>query len=276
MNVFIPNRRLRAVTSPVIMRVFLGTLAGNAFFCSLPAAAWVTQPENDAALLSQQQALPNLGSASVNESGTEKKLATLARQMAEVNQDENTDQTWRSYLLGEAKDRVLDRLQQKSEALLSPLGYTTVTLDVDERGRFNGSSGQLLLPLVDQKTRGLTYSQLGLQGVDDGVVGNMGLRQRWNAGRWLLGYNVFYDQYLNQDASRRGSIGAEARSDYLTLSSNYYYPLSGMHAANDDEDELLRMARLRYHHPRISAVLSPAGRVGKIRALFRPAGRSFR
>lgn len=41
--------------------------------------------------------------------------------MVEVNQDENNDQTWRSYLLGEAKDRVLNRQQQKSEAMLSPL-----------------------------------------------------------------------------------------------------------------------------------------------------------
>lgn len=224
------------------MRVFLGILTGKALFCSFPAAAWLTPPDHDAALLSQQQSLPNLGSASVNESGTEKKLATFARQMAEVNQDENTEKTWRSYLLEEAKDGVLNRLQQKSEAMLSPLGYTAITLDVDESGRFNGSSGQLLLPLADVKTRGLTYGQLGLQGVDDGVVGNMGLGQRWNAGRWLLGYNVFYDQYLNQNALRRGSIGAEARSDYLTLSSNYYYPLSTLHAANDDDDEQVRMA----------------------------------
>ncbi|MBT9433089.1 inverse autotransporter beta domain-containing protein [Candidatus Sodalis endolongispinus] len=206
-------------------------------FCSFPAAAWITPQDNGAALLSQQQSLPNLGSASVNESGTEKKLAAFARQMAEVNQDENTEKTWRSYLLEEAKDGVLNRLQQKSKAMLSPLGYIAITLDVDENGRFNGSSGQLLLPLADVKTRGLTYRQWGLQGADDGIVGNMGLGQRWNAGRWLLGYNVFYDQYLNQNALRRGSIGAEARSDYLTLSSNYYYPLSTLHAANDDDDE---------------------------------------
>ncbi|MFT4466078.1 MAG: hypothetical protein ACMX3H_17665 [Sodalis sp. (in: enterobacteria)] len=72
-------------------------------------------------MLSQQQSLPSLGGASVNESGSEKKLETIARQMVEVNQDENNDQTWRSYLLGEAKDRVLNRQQQKSEAMLSPL-----------------------------------------------------------------------------------------------------------------------------------------------------------
>ncbi|CAK8738662.1 hypothetical protein SODG_002265 [Sodalis praecaptivus] len=59
--------------------------------------------------------------------------------------------------------------------MLSPLGYSQVQLNVDESGRFSGSSGQMLLPLDDQKTRGLIYGQLGLQGVDDNIVGNMGL-----------------------------------------------------------------------------------------------------
>lgn len=225
-----------------IMGFILGAATACPFFCPFPAVARVIPQDNDNTLLSQQQSLPSLGSASVNESGSEKKLATIARQMAEVNQDENNDQTWRSYLLGEAKDRVLNRLQQKSEAMLSPLGYTQVQLNVDESGRFSGSSGQMLLPLDDQKTRGLTYGQLGLQGVDDDIVGNMGLGQRWNAGRWLLGLNVFYDQYLQHNSLRRGSVGAEARSDYLSLSSNYYYPLSAMHALNDDDDERVHMA----------------------------------
>lgn len=240
MNVFIPNRRLCAVMSYVIMGFIVGAATAGPFFCTFPAVARVNPQDNDNALLSQQQSLPSLGSESVNESGSEKKLATIARQMAEVNQDENNYQTWRSYLMGEAKDRVLNRLQQKSEAMLSPLGYTQVKLNVDESGRFSGSSGQMLLPLDDQKTRGLTYGQLGLQGVDDDIVGNMG--QRWNASRWLLGLNVFYDQYLQHNSLRRGSVGAEARSDYLALSSNYYYPLSAMHALNDDDDERVRMA----------------------------------
>ncbi|OIV46093.1 hypothetical protein BK025_14335 [Sodalis sp. TME1] len=137
--------------SYVIMGFILGAVTAGPFFCPFPAVARVTPQDDDNTLLSQQQSLSSLGSASVNESGSEKKLATIARQMAEVNQDENNDQTWRSYLLGEAKDRVLNRLQQKSEAMLSPLGYTQVQLDVDESGRFSGSSGQMLLPLDDHK-----------------------------------------------------------------------------------------------------------------------------
>lgn len=104
--------------SYVIMGFILGAVTAGPFFCPFPAVARVTPQDDDNTLLSQQQSLPSLGSASVNESGSEKKLATIARQMAEVNQDENNDQTWRSYLLGEAKDRVLNRLQQKSEAML--------------------------------------------------------------------------------------------------------------------------------------------------------------
>ncbi|CAK8738663.1 hypothetical protein SODG_002266 [Sodalis praecaptivus] len=120
MNVFIPNRRLCAVMSYVIMGFILGAATAGPFFCPFPAVARVTPQDNDNALLSQQQSLPSLGSASVNESGSEKKLATIARQMAEVNQDENNVQTWRSYLLGRRKTASLTGCSKKRSDVISP------------------------------------------------------------------------------------------------------------------------------------------------------------
>ncbi len=55
----------------------------------------------------------------------------------------------------------------------------------------------------------LTWSQLGLTQQDDGLVSNLGLGQRWARGNWLVGYNTFYDNLLDQNLQRAG-FGAEA------------------------------------------------------------------
>ncbi|WP_413739001.1 YchO/YchP family invasin [Sodalis sp. RH21] len=191
-----------------------------------------------------QSDLPTLGGESLNQSDAEQKLASLAKQLAEANNDAS-DLSWRTFLLEQAKGKILTQLQQQSEALLSPLGYSSVSLDVNSAGKFTGSYGQLLLPLRDTAHGALTYSQVGVQGTPQGAVGNVGLGQRWLTGGWQLGYNVFYDRYLQRDALRRGAIGAEARGDYLSLSSNYYYPLSAMRAGRG-ADTFLRQSAAGY------------------------------
>lgn len=234
---------LLGIISPVAQA--LESLSSTSTAGSLTAVTTERPPavtSTDAASDNALAALPDLGSTSVSSSPTEKKLAEAVRQLGEAQMDDNSDQTWRSYLLDKAKNRVIDSVQQQSEALLAPVGYTNLSLNVSDRGDFTGSTGQLLVPLRDRPDGALTFSQLGLQDASRGVVGNAGLGQRWNQGKWLVGYNLFYDQFLQHNNLRRGGIGAEARGDYLRLSSNYYYPLSGMRATQQSDQLQSRLA----------------------------------
>ncbi|TCV99700.1 inverse autotransporter-like protein with beta domain [Biostraticola tofi] len=175
----------------------------------------------------QLEGLPDLGGVSLNDSVDEKKVAGAIKAMGEASM-ESTNSSWRNYLIGKARERIFSQLQQTGEELLSPLGYTSVNLTVDDEGGFTGSSAQLLLPLADQQGRILTYSQVGVTEADQGTVANAGIGQRFNRGNFLLGYNLFYDQFLGSGSLRRGGLGTELRGDYLRLSSNYYYPLSSL------------------------------------------------
>jgi hypothetical protein len=83
-----------------------------------------------------------------------------------------------------------------------------VNLLVDNEGKFNGSSGSWFIPWQDNN-RYLSWSQLGLTQQTDGLVSNAGIGQRWVAGKWLLGYNTFYDNLLDENLQRAG-LGAEA------------------------------------------------------------------
>ncbi len=84
------------------------------------------------------------------------------------------------------------------------------------------------MPLQDND-RYLTWSQLGLTQQDDGLVSNVGVGQRWARGNWLVGYNTFYDNLLDENLQRAG-FGAEAWGEYLRLSANFYRRL--LHGMN--------------------------------------------
>lgn len=95
---------------------------------------------------------------------------------------------------------------------------------MDNEGSFTGSRGSWFIPWQDNQ-RYLTWSQLGLTQQDGGLVSNAGIGQRWVRDGWLLGYNTFYDNLLDENLPR-GGVGAEAWGEYLRLSANYYQPLS--------------------------------------------------
>ncbi len=105
-----------------------------------------------------------------------------------------------------------------------PWGSASVDINVDNEGHFNGSRGSWFIPLQD-KQRYLTWSQLGLTQQTDGLVSNVGIGQRWAQDGWLLGYNTFYDNLLDENLQRAG-FGAEAWGEYLRLSANYYQPFA--------------------------------------------------
>ncbi|WP_250203361.1 inverse autotransporter beta domain-containing protein, partial [Escherichia coli] len=48
----------------------------------------------------------------------------------------------------------------------------------------------------------------------------MGRFGNWARGNWLVGYNTFYDNLLDENLQRAG-FGAEAWGEYLRLSANF-------------------------------------------------------
>lgn len=188
-----------------------------------------------------QDTLPELGTVKET-NDREKHLAEMAKAFGEASMVDNgldTGEQARMFALSKIRDRVNGEVNQTLANWLSPWGNTSVALKVDDDGGFTGSRGSWFVPLQD-KWGYLTWSQLGVAQQDEGLVGNVGLGQRWVAGKWLLGYNTFYDTLLDENLDR-GGLGAEAWGEYLRLSANYYQPLKTWEATQATLDQ--RMAR---------------------------------
>lgn len=195
---------------------------------------------NSPAATSNPNALPDLGS-SLNNGQTsqtqalETKVATTLKQFGEST----TDDPLRDQAEELALQQAARVVKQKTSTLLSPLGTTTMNFDVTGRN-LDGSSASLLSPLYTTSSL-MTYGQIGIQHLDDADVGNFGLGQRWSRGAWMLGYNAFLDDDFVSEL-KRGSVGAEAWTDYLHLSANYYQPISGFHPQSYGSATMRRMA----------------------------------
>ena len=169
--------------------------------------------------------LPDLSIAPENHDA-EKQLAEMVKSFGEASMTDNgldTGEQARLFALTQLQERINGQMNQQLESWLSPWGNTNIQMLVDEQGKLTGSHGSWFIPIQDN-TRYLTWSQLGVTQQDDGLVGNLGVGQRWVAGHWLLGYNTFYDSLLDENLNR-GGIGAEAWGENLRFSANYYHPL---------------------------------------------------
>ncbi len=185
--------------------------------------------------------LPDLGMATPTGEG-EKHLAEMAKAFGEASMTDNgltTEEQARQFALSQVRDAVSQEVNQHIESWLSPWGNASVDLLVDDEGRFTGSKGSWFIPWQDNNHY-LTWSQLGLTQQEDGLVSNAGIGQRWVAGKWLLGYNTFYDNLLDENLQRAG-LGAEAWGEYLRLSANYYQPFASWRDSSAVEEQ--RMAR---------------------------------
>jgi hypothetical protein len=188
------------------------------------------------------EALPTLGSSAEQDEEWSRKLASVAKSIGEAsNNDSNASfgQQAGVWAFNHLRDEVANRVESEGQSLLSPYGTAQLDLMVDMNGNFTGTGGDLFSALADENSM-LTFSQLGLHDTGDGVVGNAGLGQRWDAGNWLLGYNGFVDRVFSSGL-QRASLGTEAWSDNLRLSANYYMPLSGWKNLGDSQQQ--RMAR---------------------------------
>jgi len=185
--------------------------------------------------------LPDLGLAKPT-GESEKHLAEMAKAFGEASMTDNgltTSEQARQFAFGKVRDAVSGEVNEQIESWLSPWGNASVDLLVDEEGKFNGSSGRWFIPWQDNN-RYLSWSQLGLTQQTDGLVSNAGIGQRWVAGKWLLGYNTFYDNLLDENLQRAG-LGAEAWGENLRLSANYYQPFASWRDSTDLQEQ--RMAR---------------------------------
>ena len=169
--------------------------------------------------------LPDLGIAPESRD-SEKQFAEIVKSFGEASMTDNgldTGEQARLFALTQVQEKLNSEVNQQLGSWLSPWGNTDFQMLVDEKGKFTGSHGSWFVPLQDN-TRYLTWTQIGLSQQDEGTVGNLGVGQRWVAGRWLLGYNTFYDSLLGDDLNR-GGVGAEAWGENLRFSANYYHPL---------------------------------------------------
>ena len=188
------------------------------------------------------EALPTLGSSAEQDEEWSRKLASVAKSIGEAsNNDSNASfgQQAGVWAFNHLRDEVANRVESEGQSLLSPYGTAQLDLMVDMNGNFTGTGGDLFSALADENSM-LTFSQLGVHDTGDGLVGNAGLGQRWDAGNWLLGYNGFVDRVFSSGL-QRASLGTEAWSDNLRLSANYYMPLSGWKNLGDSQQQ--RMAR---------------------------------
>ncbi|MDR3629512.1 MAG: inverse autotransporter beta domain-containing protein [Desulfocapsaceae bacterium] len=163
-------------------------------------------------------------------------------------------------------DAVLQRGLSYGQGAANSFGERTLSGLVDGgRARLNfsiGSDGKLsgegdaLFPLHDSKYT-TTYSQVGTRSMwDSRWIGNLGLGQRWfpfatgegkseDSGKWMFGYNAFYDYDFTR-GHQRGGLGLEAQYDWLKLASNCYFPLSGW----KDTQESDPLSELYYYQER--------------------------
>ena len=190
----------------------------------------------------QPAALPSLGSQYIKSASgptaTEKQLATTLKELGTTTAD--SDDPLRLQAENLALGQAAKLVQKETNSLLSPLGTVSTTLDMTGHN-LDGSSGQLFSPLYNTDNN-LVYSQIGLQSASDATVGNFGVGQRINTGAWMLGYNAFIDNDFDHQLTR-GSLGAEAWSDYLRLSTNYYHPISSYKADSRTSAQQRRQAR---------------------------------
>lgn len=225
----------RFTSHPVPLYLLLLLAGGNA----RAQSSFIHQAENP--FDNNQDGLPDLGLAPESHEG-EKHFAEMVKAFGEASMTDNgldTGEQARQFAFGQMRDAVSEEVNQHLESWLSPWGNASVNIQVDNEGDFNGSRGSWFVPWQDN-THYLTWSQLGLTRQDDGLVSNVGIGQRWVRDGWLLGYNTFYDNLLDENL-QRGGLGAEAWGEYLRLSANYYQPFASWRSHTQTQEQ--RMAR---------------------------------
>ncbi|MGJ0577422.1 inverse autotransporter beta domain-containing protein [Xenorhabdus bovienii] len=143
----------------------------------------------------------------------------------------------KSYALGKFNGTVSSEAQK----WLSQFGTARINFGLDKKGTLKENSLDLLLPLYDNKTDWLLFSQLGYRNKDSRNTINVGLGGRYFYQNWMYGLNTFYDHDITGKNQRMG-LGGEIWGDYIKLSANTYYRLSDFQTSRNFKDYYERPA----------------------------------
>lgn len=207
------------------------------------AAEGIDLPELGSDPVAQQNpSEKSSGDASRDEKDIENKVSRIAVQEAQQNFENLTPDGMKSELYQYGKGVVTGAAQSKIDTLLSPYGHVATNITLDDKGDFNGSSLEYLIPWYDGESD-LLFSQFSVHHKDGRTIANVGAGIRHNINKdWMLGTNTFYDHDITRGHKRLG-IGSEAWTHYLKLSGNYYLPLSSWKDSPDLDDYEERPAR---------------------------------
>lgn len=207
--------------------------------------SYATQPNK---FIGDDKQLPSLGSDALqtseptaDEKLKDKSLDFLTNSAQQKFSNLTPDQL-KQQGIDYAKGALIGQTQSGIENILSPYGHIRTNITINNGGDLDGSSADYFIPLFDNQTS-LIFNQLSVHRTDDRTIGNFGVGVRQNMGeKWLLGSNLFYDYDFSRQ-HRRAGAGVEAWTDFLKVSSNYYFPLSGWRDSKDLEDYEERPAR---------------------------------
>lgn len=168
---------------------------------------------------------PSLTTDSQNNAENRFSAATMATGTALQADDQS--EALKNLALGHVSGAANSEVQ----AWLSQFGTARVQLNVDTKGNWGDSALDFLLPLYDGP-KNILFAQLGYRAPEGRQTGNLGLGWRTLHGSWMYGANLFLDNDFT-GSNRRVGFGAEAWTDYLRLSANTYFGLTGWHQSRD-------------------------------------------
>jgi adhesin/invasin len=161
--------------------------------------------------------------------------------------DNATSPLWNQTLTAAASGMASENLQSTATGLassttaasvqqwLNQFGTARVNINVDDDGKWDQSSVDLLTPLYDNK-KVVWFTQLGMRAPDGRVTGNFGTGIRtFYTENWMLGANVFMDDDFT-GKNRRVGLGGEAWTNYFKLSANTYVGTTDWHSSRDFDD----------------------------------------
>lgn len=126
------------------------------------------------------------------------------------------------------------------QEFLNNFGSARVQLEADKNFTLKNSQLDLLVPVYDRDNT-VTFTQGSLHRTDDRSQTNLGVGIRHFTSGYMLGANLFGDYDLSRDHARAG-IGAEYWRDFLKLSTNGYFGLTGWKNSPDVRDHEERPA----------------------------------
>lgn len=202
--------------------------AGYRHFPLWRPVAWITIAAQATFPLSVAAAAT--GVSGQTETAQERKIAAHALSAGNILSAQQSDKA----ALDMARSAVTGEIGQSAKRWLDQFGTARLQLNFDERLKFDNSALDLLVPLYDNQDV-MVYTQGGIRNKDDRNTGNIGAGIRTFYGEWMYGLNTFFDKDFT-GKNRRVGMGAEAWTNYLKLSANSYFRLSGWRQSRDFAD----------------------------------------